>query len=163
VPQRPTLFAGTLADNVRLADPGAGDERVLGAAEAAGLLAVARELPEGMLTRVGEGARRLSAGQAQRVALARAFLSQAPLLLLDEPTAHLDEESELAIAAAVERLAANRTALLVAHRPELARHADRVLELRNGVVESTSPASSTDRMHFVAQRATKCIRREVPA
>jgi thiol reductant ABC exporter CydD subunit len=136
VPQRPTLFTGTLSDNVRLSDPGASDECVLAAAEAAGLLTVARELPEGMLTAVGEGGRRLSAGQAQRVALARAFLSDAPLLLLDEPTAHLDEESEQAIAAAVERLAAGRTALLVAHRPELARHADRVLELRDGLIQS---------------------------
>ena len=152
VPQRPTLFAGTLADNVRLTDPGAGDERVLDAAEAAGLLAVARELPEGMLTRVGEGGRRLSAGQAQRVALARAFLADAPLLLLDEPTAHLDEESEREIATAVERLTAGRTALLVAHRPELARHADRVLALRDGVIRDSAP---TPDPALVAQRATR--------
>ncbi len=132
VPQRPTLFAGTIEDNVRLAAPGASEKRVLLAAEDAGLLEIALKLPEGMRTPIGEGGRRLSAGQAQRVGLARAFLSQAPLLLLDEPTAHLDDESELALAASVERLAAGRTTLLVAHRPELARHADRVVELRDG-------------------------------
>lgn len=140
VPQRPTLFAGTVEDNVRLTDPGASAERVLAAAEGAGLLEVARALPEGMRTRVGEGGRRLSAGQAQRLGLARAFLSPAPLLLLDEPSAHLDAETELAVAAAVERLVADRTALIVAHRPELARRADRVLELHGGVVAPLAEA-----------------------
>jgi thiol reductant ABC exporter CydD subunit len=134
VPQRPTLFAGTIEDNVRLAAPGASAERVLIAAEDAGLLEIALALPEGLRTVVGEGGRRLSAGQAQRVGLARAFLSQAPLLVLDEPTAHLDEGSELALATTIERLATGRTTLLVAHRPELARRADRVVELREGRV-----------------------------
>ncbi len=140
VPQRPTIFAGTVADNVRLARPDASDWSVLGAAQEAGLLDVVLDLPDLMETRIGEGGRRLSAGQAQRVGLARAFLCEAPLLLLDEPTAHLDEDTELGVVAAIERLAADRTALLVAHRPELARHADRVLELRDGVVRERSPA-----------------------
>ncbi len=139
VPQRPTIFAGTVAENVRLSRPEASDRGVLAAAQEAGLLDVVGELPEGMATPIGESGRRLSAGQAQRVALARAFLCDAPLLLLDEPTAHLDEETELAVAAAIERLASGRTALLVAHRPELARRADRVLELRDGVVHEASP------------------------
>jgi ABC-type transport system involved in cytochrome bd biosynthesis fused ATPase/permease subunit len=139
VPQRPTIFAGTVAENVRLSRPEASDWGVLAAAQEAGLLDVVGELPEGMATPIGESGRRLSAGQAQRVALARAFLCDAPLLLLDEPTAHLDEETELAVAAAIERLASGRTALLVAHRPELARRADRVLELRDGVVHEASP------------------------
>lgn len=140
VPQRPTIFAGSVADNVRLARPDASDWSVLEAAQEAGLLDVVLDLPELMETRIGEGGRRLSAGQAQRVGLARAFLSAASLLLLDEPTAHLDEDTELGVVAAIERLAAERTALLVAHRPELARHADRVLEMRDGVVHALSPA-----------------------
>ncbi len=139
VPQRPTIFAGTVADNVRLARPDASDWSVLGAAQEAGLLDVVLHLPELMETRIGEGGRRLSAGQAQRVGLARAFLCDAPLLLLDEPTAHLDEDTELGVVAAIERLAADRTALLVAHRPELARRADRVLEMRDGVVHELAP------------------------
>ncbi|HWA54006.1 MAG TPA: thiol reductant ABC exporter subunit CydD [Solirubrobacterales bacterium] len=132
VPQRPTIFAGTVEENVRFAAPEAPPEQVLLATADAGLLEVVERLPEGMATRVGEGGRRLSAGQAQRLALARAFLRDAPLLLLDEPTAHLDEETELAVAGAIDRLSAGRTALIVAHRPELARHADRVVELRDG-------------------------------
>jgi ATP-binding cassette subfamily C protein CydCD len=134
VPQRPTIFSGSVGENVRLADPGASEARTMAAVERAGLLDPVRSLPDGLATRIGEGGRRLSAGQAQRVALARAFLSEAPLLLLDEPTANLDAETELAVAAAVERLATRRTALIVAHRPELARRADRVVELRDGVL-----------------------------
>jgi ATP-binding cassette subfamily C protein CydCD len=142
VPQRPTIFAGTVRENILLGDPDASEGRVLGAVREAGLEALVRALPEGLETRVGEGGRRLSAGQAQRLALARAFLRDAPLLLLDEPTAHLDEETELEVAAAVQRLAAGRTALLVAHRQELARRADRVVELRDGVIRETAEESA---------------------
>ena len=134
VPQRPTIFSGTLEENVRLAEPDASAERVAEAVREAGLEQLVASLPDGLATVVGEGGRRLSAGQGQRVALARAFLRDAPLLLLDEPTANLDEETELGIAAAVERLAAGRTALIVAHRPELARRARRIVELREGRV-----------------------------
>lgn len=141
VPQRPTLFAGSLEQNLRLGAPEAEPAAVLAAAEAAGVLEFAAELPAGMATRLGDGGRRLSAGQAQRVGLARAFLRDAPLLLLDEPTANLDEETELEIAIAIERLAADRTSLIVAHRPELARHADRVLELRDGRIQASSASA----------------------
>ncbi len=141
VPQRPTVFAGTIGENVRLADPGASDGRTMEAIERAGLLELVHALPDGLATAVGDGGRRLSAGQSQRLALARAFLRDAPLLLLDEPTANLDAGTELEIAAAVERLAAERTALIVAHRAELAHRADRAVELRDGVLSEPSPAS----------------------
>ncbi len=134
VPQRPTIFTGTVAENVRLAAPEATDERVEAALAAAGALAVVATLPDGLATVIGEGARALSAGQAQRIALARAFLPDCPLVVLDEPTANLDAESERAVAAATARLVAGRTALVIAHRPELVRVADRVLELRGGTV-----------------------------
>ncbi len=132
VPQRPTVFAGTIEENIRLGAPEAPTTRVAEAIEQADLIELLAALPDGLATRVGDGGRRLSAGQTQRLGLARAFLRDAPLLLLDEPTAHLDAGTERTVATAVEALAADRTALIVAHRPRLAEHADRVVELQNG-------------------------------
>ncbi|MGZ8633591.1 MAG: thiol reductant ABC exporter subunit CydD, partial [Solirubrobacteraceae bacterium] len=132
VPQRCTLFAGSVEDNVRLARPGASTDSVARALRAAGAGELVAALPDGARTRVGDGGRRLSAGQARRIALARAFLDDAPLVVLDEPTAHLDPESAAAIEAAIERLAEGRTVLLITHRAELAARCDRVVELRGG-------------------------------
>lgn len=129
VPQRPHLFAGTIAENVRLARPDAGDEAVVAALRDAGAYDFVAALPDGMLTALGEDGAGLSAGQRQRIALARAFLADRPLLLLDEPTASLDGESEAGIVDAVRRLAAGRTVLLVVHRPALLAVADRVVAL----------------------------------
>jgi thiol reductant ABC exporter CydD subunit len=134
VPQRPTIFTGTVAANVRLADPEATEERVVAALAAAEAVTVVEGLPDGLDTLIGEGGRALSAGQAQRIALARAFLLDCPLIVLDEPTANLDAESERVVAQATARLVAGRTALLIAHRRELVRIAGRVLELRDGTV-----------------------------
>ncbi|MFD5200018.1 thiol reductant ABC exporter subunit CydD [Streptomyces sp. NPDC058375] len=129
VPQRPHLFAGTVAENVRLARPDADDEAIVGALRDAGAYDFVAALPDGMLTPLGEDGAGLSAGQRQRLALARAFLADRPLLLLDEPTASLDGESEAGIVDAVRRLAAGRTVLLVVHRPALLAVADRVVTL----------------------------------
>ena len=129
VPQRTTLFSGTIAENVSFADRSAPREQVEAACRASGLDRVVATLPEGLDTEVGEAGRRLSAGEAQRVALARAFLRDAPLLILDEPTAHLDARSSSEVGEAIERLAAGRTTLMIVHRPALARGADRVVEL----------------------------------
>jgi ATP-binding cassette, subfamily C, bacterial CydD len=134
VPQRPTIFAASIADNIRLAEPAASELRVREAARAAGALTLIESLPDGFATRIGEGGRRLSAGQAQRLALARAFLRDAPLVVLDEPTAHLDAESAELVDEALGHLLRGRTALLVVHRPALARRADRIVELRAGRV-----------------------------
>jgi len=135
VPQRATLFAGTLEDNVRLGDPGASADALQRALADAGLRELVSTLPDGTQTRIGDGGRTLSAGEAQRVALARAFLRDAPLVVLDEPTAHLDATTAQDVGAAVERLAAGRTTLLIAHHPALAGRADRVLRLASGVLE----------------------------
>jgi ABC-type multidrug transport system fused ATPase/permease subunit len=129
VPQRPTLFRGTVADNIRLGEAGAPDATVREAAAQAGAHRFVRRLPDGYETVVGDGGRPLSAGQVRRIALARAFLRDAPLAILDEPTADLDSASAEVVAAAVERLLAGRTVLLVTHRPELETLADRVVRL----------------------------------
>lgn len=132
VPQRPHLFAGTIAENVRLARPEADDGAVTAALRDAGAYDFVAALPDGAATLLGEDGAGLSAGQRQRLALARAFLADRPLLLLDEPTASLDGETEAGIVEAVRRLAAGRTVLLVVHRPALLSVADRVVTLEPG-------------------------------
>ncbi|MFD7223214.1 thiol reductant ABC exporter subunit CydD [Streptomyces sp. NPDC059892] len=129
VPQRPYLFAGTVAENVRLARPDADDAAVRDALRDAGAYDFVVALPAGPDTVLGEDGAGLSAGQRQRLALARAFLADRPLLLLDEPTAALDGETEEGIVEAVRRLAVGRTVLLVVHRPALLAVADRVVTL----------------------------------
>jgi thiol reductant ABC exporter CydD subunit len=131
-PQRPTLFRGSVAENIRLGDPRAADDRVRAAARLAGADAFVSRLPHGYDTLVGDGGRQLSAGEVRRIALARAFARDVPLLILDEPTADLDPESESVVGLALERLRGERTVLLITHRPELARFADRLVVLVDG-------------------------------
>jgi ATP-binding cassette subfamily C protein CydD len=116
VPQRPHLFAGTVAGNIALGQPDASREAIAHAAALAGAAEFIGALPDGLDTLMGERAARLSAGQRQRIALARAFLRDAPLLLLDEPTAHLDPVTAGEILATIETLMADRTVVLVTHR-----------------------------------------------
>ncbi len=142
VPQRPHLFHGTLADNLRLARPDASDADLRRAAAEAGLDALLSRLPHGLDTPVGDRGQRLSGGEAQRLALARAFLRDAPVLVLDEPTSFLDAESESVVRAAIDRLAAERTTLLIAHRLNTVRSAAQVVVLDAGrVVETGAPAA----------------------
>jgi ATP-binding cassette subfamily C protein CydD len=140
VPQRPTLFRGTVADNIRLGDKAAPDSAVREAALLAGADAFVRALPEGYRTVVGDGGRPLSAGQARRIALARAFARDAPLVILDEPTADLDEAAAEFVGAALERLLDGRTVLLITHRDELEARADRVLRLGGGRIQAVTEA-----------------------
>ncbi|WP_446041088.1 thiol reductant ABC exporter subunit CydD, partial [Streptomyces sp. SID1121] len=139
VPQQPYLFAGTIAENVRLARPDADDTAVRAALRDAGAYTFVAALPQGVETPLGEDGAGLSAGQRQRLALARAFLADRPVLLLDEPTAALDGETEAGIVEAVGRLARGRTVVLVVHRPALLAVADRVITLTRG--EGAGPAS----------------------
>jgi ATP-binding cassette subfamily C protein CydCD len=136
VPQSPTIFAGTLLDNVRLAAPEASAAAARRALAGVGLSPLADELPDGLETRVGEGGRALSAGEAQRVGLARALLADRPLIVLDEPTAHLDGASAARADEAIARAVAGRTALLIAHRRALAARADRVVTMAAGRVSA---------------------------
>jgi ATP-binding cassette, subfamily C, bacterial CydD len=142
LPQEPTLFRGAIADNIRLGVPEASDDDVRAAAVLAGADAFVATLPEGYSTIVGDGGRALSAGQRRRVGLARAFLRDAPLVILDEPTAHLDPESAEIVGDAIERLREGRTMLLIVHRAELAARADRVVALEAGrILESAVTAA----------------------
>jgi ABC-type multidrug transport system fused ATPase/permease subunit len=129
VPQRPHLFARTIADNIRLGSPAASDERVQAAVSDAALDDVVARLPGGLQTVLGSDGAGLSAGERQRVAIARAMVRDAPLLLLDEPTANLDGRSEEAVLVALRKLMVGRTVLIAAHRPTLLAIADRVVHL----------------------------------
>jgi thiol reductant ABC exporter CydD subunit len=140
VPQQPTIFRGSVADNIRLGRADADDTAVRVAAEFAGAHGFVDALPHGYATLVGDAGRPLSTGEQRRIALARAFLRDAPLVILDEPTADLDRANADVVAAAIERLRIGRTILLIAHRPELARHADRVVVLRRGMVSLQAAA-----------------------
>src|SRR5262249_13253522 len=134
VPQRPRLFPGTIADNIRLARPDAASADVLAAIRRARVDELLRELPQGLDTRVGEDGAGLSGGQLQRVALARAFLKDAPVLVLDEPTSQLDPETEARLAESMAELRRGRTVIVVAHRLATVFEADRIVLLSSGRV-----------------------------
>jgi ATP-binding cassette subfamily C protein CydD len=139
VPQRPHLFDGTVLENLLIAKDDASAEEVAAALRQANADRFVEALPDGVHTKVGEAGARLSGGEAQRLALARAFLRDAPLVVLDEPTAHLDPESERHVADAIARLRRDRTVLAIAHRLATAIEADRVLVLAQGrIVEEGS-------------------------
>jgi thiol reductant ABC exporter CydD subunit len=140
VPQRPHLFDATVADNLRLGRPDATDAELRAAAEAARADEFIARLPRGYNTPLGAGGRRLSGGQRQRLAIARAILRDARLVLLDEPTAHLDPATEREIGLAIDTLALGRTLVVVSHRLWLARSADLVAVLDAGrLVELGTP------------------------
>jgi thiol reductant ABC exporter CydD subunit len=134
VPQQPYLFHGTVIENLLIARPGASMAEVERALSKAHAGAFVRQLPRGLDTPVGERGQRLSGGQAQRIALARAFLKDAPLLILDEPTAQLDPENEQAVRESMALLCAGRSVLLIAHRLTTVTDADRIAVLAEGRV-----------------------------
>ena len=147
VAQDTYLFNDTLEANVRLARPDATQEQIALALSRAALSDFVAGLPEGLATRVGERGVQLSGGQRQRIAIARAFLKDAPLLVLDEATSHLDTISEQAVRSALDALMVDRTTIVVAHRLSTIQAADLILVLRDGqVVESGNHA------HLLAQR-----------
>ena len=137
VPQEPALFSGTVRDNIAYARPDASDADVLAAARAAHAIEFIERLPDGLATLVGERGVKLSGGQRQRIALARVFLKNPALVVLDEATSSLDNESERLVEIAMEDLLRGRSTLIIAHRLRTVRRADRVLVIDHGrVVES---------------------------
>ena len=139
VPQDAVIFAASARDNLRYGRWDADDAQLWAAAEAANAAEFLRKLPDGMDTFMGEGGVRLSGGQRQRVTIARALLRDAPILLLDEATSALDAESERLVQQALERLMANRTTLVIAHRLATVRAAERIVVMDGGrIVEQGS-------------------------
>ena len=132
VPQDPVIFAASARDNIRFGRPDATDAEVEDAARAAAAHDFIAALPEGYDTYVGERGVMLSGGQRQRIAIARAILRDAPILLLDEATSALDAESERAVQEAVDRLAKDRTTLIIAHRLATVKKADRIIVMDEG-------------------------------
>jgi ATP-binding cassette subfamily C protein CydD len=144
VPQQPYLFSGSAADNIALGQPGASRAAIGRAAELAGAAEFVDALPSGYDTPLGERGLRLSAGQRQRIALARAFLRDAPLLLLDEPTAHLDPAGAGLIASALDTELADRTVILISHGQGWATGGGgRVLSLEHGTLVSPADSART--------------------
>lgn len=134
VPQDPVIFAASARENIRFGRPDATDSEITAAAEAAAADGFITALPDGYDSYLGERGVMLSGGQKQRIAIARAILRDAPVLLLDEATSALDAESERAVQAAVDRLSADRTTLIVAHRLATVKKADRIVVLEAGQI-----------------------------
>lgn len=134
IPQTATLFYDTIAANIRLSNPAASEQALEIAAKQAGALEFISALPDGFNTLIGEQGEGLSGGQRQRIALARAFLKQAPILVLDEPTAHLDGETEQLIQDAITQYAKKNLVLVIAHRLNTVTNADMLIVMENGEI-----------------------------
>ena len=142
MPQRPHLLAGTIAEAIRLGTPDATSAEIADAARRAGAESFIVALPDAYETRVGDGGAGLSAGQLRRIALARALIRDASLVILDEPTTSLDEESARLVAESLERLPRSGTMLLITHDEALARRvADRIVGMSDGHIVPASEVS----------------------
>ena len=132
VGQNAYIFHGTIKDNIALADPDASEQSILNAAQAAGVKEFSAQLPEGLLTAIGERGYGLSGGQVQRIALARAFLKNADIVLLDEPTASLDAANKTLLLDVVDQLFSDKTLIIASHDPEVIKRMGRRVELQKG-------------------------------
>jgi ABC-type multidrug transport system fused ATPase/permease subunit len=146
IPQDAYLYSGTILDNIGYGRPGASEDEVIAAAQAAYAHEFISEFPDGYRSMVGERGTRLSGGQRQRIAIARALLKDAPILLLDEATSALDSESEELVQQALDVLMEGRTVLVIAHRLSTVDHADVIYTVQGGqVVESGTQQELLDR------------------
>jgi ATP-binding cassette subfamily B protein len=128
------LFHGSIRENIALGRPGATEDQIIAAAKAAHAHEFISAIPSGYAAAVGERGAQLSGGERQRIAIARALIKDAPIILLDEPTAALDSESERLVQDAIARLMQSRTTLVIAHRLHTITHADRILVIENGAI-----------------------------
>ncbi|WP_445115693.1 ABC transporter ATP-binding protein [Acinetobacter sp. WZC-1] len=155
--QKTYLFEGSIADNIRIGKPDASEQEIMEAARLAGVSEIIERLPEGLNTTVGEGGTRLSGGERQRISIARALIKNAPILLVDEATAALDAENQLAIAETLARLRGKHTLIVIAHQLSTVSMADQIVVMNQGtVVEHGSHEQLTAKAgryaHFLAQR-----------
>jgi len=134
VSQNTTLFPGTVRENILYGRPSASEEEVLEAARIAEATNFINELPEGWETDIGEDGHRLSGGQRQRLAIARAVLKDAPILVFDEATSNVDNETEAALQRSIERISTDRTTIIIAHRLSTVRNADKIAVLDSGKI-----------------------------
>jgi len=137
VTQDALLFTGTLRENIMLGNPRASEEEFKAALKKAHVPEFANELEKGVDSSVGERGQALSVGQRQRVALARAFISNAPIMIFDEPTSALDNESEAYIRDAIKQLREEKTVLVIAHRLNTIKNADRIVYLQDGTIRES--------------------------
>jgi len=134
VSQNTTLFPGTVRDNILYGRPDASEEEIIEAARIAEATTFIDELPKGWETDIGEDGHRLSGGQRQRLAIARAVLKDAPILVLDEATSNVDNETEAALQRSIDRISADRTTIIIAHRLSTVRNADKIAVLESGQI-----------------------------
>ena len=150
--QEPVVFDDTVTDNIRMGNPGATSEEVAAAARTAGALEFVEALPDGFGTRLGQGGATLSVGQKQRLAIARGLVSRAPVLVLDEPTAALDPETENALVGALQAERAQRLLIVIAHRLSTIRSADRIVFIEEGRIVETGTHAELMRRRAGAYR-----------
>ena len=134
VSQNTTLFPGTVKENIAYGNPDSNEEQIRYAAGIAEASFFISELPEDMDTNIGEDGHKLSGGQRQRLAIARAVLKDAPILILDEATSNVDNETEAALQRSIEKISVDRTTLIIAHRLSTIRNADRIIVLDSGSI-----------------------------
>ena len=164
VAQDTYLFNDTLRSNILLARPSADPAEVMDAVEKASLGELVASLPDGLDTVVGERGAQLSGGQRQRVAIARAFLKDAPVLILDEATSHLDAVNEAAVRSALELLSRDRTTVVIAHRLSTVRDADQIVVLDQGrVAEIGTHVALLDRGGLYARLVSRQLMAATPA
>jgi ATP-binding cassette subfamily C protein LapB len=160
VPQETVLFEGSVRDNIAFGFPGATDDEIIRAAEAAGVHKFIIDLPDGYGSEIGEAGRRLSGGQRQRISVARALVGNPAILLLDEPSGSLDRQAEEELRETLKELAKDHTVIIVSHSPVLLQGCDNLIALDRGRIALAGPAKDILPRLFGSKRTTPALRDE---